>query len=98
MYTYRYVLEDNGKLTEITPENIKNYVGKTVKLRSPLFCKGENICSKCAGSLFYRMGVKNAGLLTSNFSSVLMNLFMKKFHDTSVKFKKIDIASSIKKL
>jgi hypothetical protein len=98
MYTYRYILQDNGQLLELTPENISQYIGKTVKMRSPLFCKGEHVCSKCAGSLFYRMGVKNAGLLTSNFSSVLMNLFMKKFHDTSVKFKKIDISSSIKKL
>ena len=41
--------------------------------------KSEKICSKCAGELFYRIGIKNAGLLTSTFSGSLMNLNMKAF-------------------
>lgn len=98
MYLYRWILDDDGKLKMLLPENIKEYIGTKVKMRSPLFCKDVNICSKCAGDLFYRSGVVNAGILSANFSGVLMNLFMKKFHDTSIKFKKIDVFASIKKV
>ena len=98
MYSYRYILGDDGKLLEITPDNISQYFGKRVKMRSPMFCTSEHVCNKCAGNLFRRMGIKNAGLFTGTFSGVLMNLFMKKFHESSVKFKKLDITGSIKKL
>lgn len=98
MYLYRWILDDDGKLKMLLPENIKEYIGTKVKMRSPLFCKDINICSKCAGDLFYRAGIVNAGILSANFSGVLMNLFMKKFHDTSIKFKKIDVFASIKKV
>lgn len=98
MFNYRYILDDSGKLIELTPDNISQYFNKRVKMRSPMFCLGDKICHHCAGNMFHRMGIKNAGLFTGTFSGVLMNLFMKKFHDSSVKFKKLDIPGSIKKL
>lgn len=102
MFLYRYILDPSGAghdekgLVLITPENISKYAGKKVKMRSPLYCKGTRICSKCAGELFYKMGVKNAGLLTSTLSGVLMNASMKKFHDSTVKFDRIDINKGIR--
>jgi hypothetical protein len=95
MFINRYV-SDKGKLTLITTDNVSQYVGKEVNLRSPMFCKTEEICSKCAGELYHKMGIKNAGLLTSTMSGSLMNLAMKKFHDTSIKFNKIDINNFVK--
>jgi len=91
MFLNRYVLESNGKLIELTEANIDSYVGKDVKMRSPMFCKTDKICNVCAGELFYKMNVQNAGLLTSTLSGSLMNLAMKKFHNTSIKFSKIDL-------
>lgn len=102
MFLYRYILDpsaaghDEKGLVLLTPENISHYIGKHVKMRSPLYCKGTKICNKCAGELFYKMGVKNAGLFTSTLSGTLMNASMKKFHDSTVKFDKIDINRSIK--
>jgi hypothetical protein len=95
MFVNRYVSE-KGKLILLTTENINSYVGKEVSLRSPMFCKSEQICNKCVGELYYKMGIRNAGLLTSTMSGSLMNLAMKKFHDTSVKFNKIEIDNFIK--
>lgn len=95
LFTNRYIVED-GKLILLTKENITKYVGKVVHMRSPMFCKSQNICNKCAGELFYKMGVKNAGLLNSSMSGVLMNASMKKFHDATIKFNRIDIEKFIK--
>lgn len=97
LFIDRYILDDSGKTVLLDKNNIKNYFDKEVRLRSPMFCKGDKICNKCAGELFYKLGVKNAGLLTSTLSGTLMNLSMKKFHDATVKFKKTDIESYIKK-
>ena len=95
LFLYRYVLENNGKLTLLTEDNIDNYVDKEIRLRSPMFCKSDHICSKCAGELFYKMGVKNVGLLNDTMAGVLMNAAMKKFHDATVKFSTIDISNYI---
>lgn len=95
MFVDRYIYE-NGKLKLLTKDNIKNYIGKKVMMRSPMYCKSEKICNKCAGELFYRLGIKNAGLLTSTFSGSLMNLSMKSFHDASIKYKEINIEDFIK--
>ncbi len=98
MFKYRYLIDSSGNLVYLTEKNIGKYVGQNVKLRSPLYCKGDKICSKCAGELFYKMGINNAGLLTSTYSGVLMNRSMKTFHDTSIKFSKIDFEKYIKEI
>jgi hypothetical protein len=99
MYLYRYIYDPNSKstdkLTLLTKDNIDKWVGETVMMRSPMCCKGEKICNKCAGELYYMMGVKNAGLLGSTLSGVLLNRSMKQFHDATVKFDKINIEDYI---
>lgn len=96
LFIDRYIV-DAGGLVLLTAENIDKYVGKKVKLRSPLTCKSEKICNKCAGELFYKMGMDYPGLLSSTISGVLMNLSMKKIHDATVKFSQIDVEKFIKK-
>ena len=95
LYKYRYIV-DNGELTLLTEDNIKKYAGQEVNLRSPLFCKGKHICSKCAGELFYKIDIKNAGLLTSTFSGSLMNKSMKSMHDSSINIIKINFDKYIR--
>lgn len=97
LFIDRYILGSNGNLILLTESNIKNYIGKEVQMRSPLFCKNDCICNKCAGELFYKLGVKNAGLLNDTMAGVLMNKSMKKFHDATVKFTKIEISNYITK-
>ena len=73
-YMYRYIVTDNGSLVLLTPENMDKYVGKTVKMRSPMMCVGEKICNHCAGDLFYKLGIKNAGLTASRVATTLTRL------------------------
>ena len=73
-YMYRYIVADNGSLVLLTPENMDKYVGKTVKMRSPMMCVGEKICNHCAGDLFYKLGIKNAGLTASRVATTLTRL------------------------
>jgi hypothetical protein len=95
MFLNRYILE-GGKLTLLSEKNISSYLDKEVKMRSPMLCKSEQICSKCAGEMFYKMNMRNAGLLSTTLSGNLMNMSMKKFHDTSIKFSKMDVLKFIK--
>lgn len=92
MYLYRYILDDDNKtkLILLDNSNINKYVGKSVKMRSPMYCNNKDkICNKCAGELFYKMGTLNVGLLAASLSGNLMNKSMKAMHDASINFKLI---------
>lgn len=86
---YRYI-EDKGKLVLLDEKTIDSYAYKIVNLRTPMTCSGKNICSKCAGEMYYLLGIKNAGLTASRASSTLLNLSMKKFHDGTAKTTEVD--------
>lgn len=87
---YSYVIEGN-KLVEITSENRDKFIGKRVKLRFSSMCKAKNgICNKCAGNLFYRLGIKNVGAATPQIPSKLKLLSMKLFHDDQLNFTEMD--------
>lgn len=90
LFLYRYI-NVNGKLVLLTTDNIDSYKGKFVNVRSPLFCKGDQICSKCAGELYYLMGIRNVGLLTNRVGSSILNAALKAFHDMSLKVVELDI-------
>ena len=87
---YSYIVENN-KLILLDQTNIDKYVGRVVKMRSPMCCKSDKICNKCAGELFYKLGIKNVGLTITKESSSLLNKFMKKFHDTTIKTSTLDM-------
>ena len=91
-FRLRFVKENN-KLVMIDRYNFEKYKGRTVELRSPLYCGDElGICAKCAGLLYYRMKIVNAGLVSGNIGSAIMGAAMKNFHDMSVKVVKVDFA------
>lgn len=83
---YRFIMV-NGKPVMLTPETIDKYVGKTVALRSPKFCKCKDpeYCNICFGDREYRVGVKNVGLSFNIAQGALMNASLKKFHDITIK-------------
>lgn len=90
MIMYSYVIEGN-KLVEITSENRDKYIGKKVKLRFASMCKAKDgICNKCAGNLFYRLGITNVGAATPQIPSKLKLLSMKLFHDDQLVFTEMD--------
>lgn len=90
----RYIVE-NGKLVILNEDNYGKYVGKTVNLRTRLFCTSEKICNVCAGDSYYKLGVTNIGLTGSRVASTLLNMSMKKFHDATTKMSEIDLDDMI---
>lgn len=92
---YRYIIEGN-KLVELNDDNIDKYVGKTVKMRSPMFCRGVDgnqhmYCNMCFGNYFYKLNKFNVGLLSATITGVTMQASLAKFHDSQVKFYDIDV-------
>lgn len=89
MYCY---IKEGDHLVELTSENKDKYIGKTVKVRSALFCKSKTgICNKCAGNFFYRRGGSpNVGLTCAEIASRIKVLNLKAFHDSSLKTAEID--------
>lgn len=96
-YLMRYIIE-KGSLVLLDKENTPSRVGTYVNMRSPLYCTNENICSKCAGELYYRLGITNVGLIANIVGTTILNLNMKKFHDTSIKVREFDVEKSITKV
>lgn len=88
---YCYVIMDDGELVEITSENKDKFIGKKVKIRFSSMCEAKNgICNKCAGNLFYRLGIRNIGASTPQIPSKLKVLSMKLFHDDQLNFTEMD--------
>lgn len=88
---YCYVINNDGSLTEITSQNKDKFIGKNVKLRFSSMCESKKgICNKCAGNLFYRLGIMNIGAATPQIPSRLKVLSMKLFHDDQLNFAEMD--------
>lgn len=92
-FIYRYIKE-GSKLIMLDNENKSKYLGKTVQMRSPMYCLGIGkdrcICNKCAGDFYYKLGKKDIGLLSSKVATTLTQLGLQKFHQNLVKTKQID--------
>ena len=96
LYMYCYIITDNGKLEELTSDNIEKYINKKIKLRTATKCKHKDLttfCHHCAGNFFYRRsGNKTANIGTSmaQIASALKNKSMKSFHDSTVSTSEVD--------
>jgi len=92
-FQYMNIIADNGKLITLTPENIGNYLGKRVKLRSPMYCKHQPpmICSKCLGIHPYKMNIKMIGLASTKIGATLLNKRLKAFHVKKVYMYDIEV-------
>lgn len=90
MCMYNYIVESGGKLVRLDSTTMDKYKGKKVKMRFSSLCKNEHICNKCAGDLFYILGVNNIGTATPQLASVVKNIMMKSFHDSTEKFVQMD--------
>lgn len=89
---YNYIIVGNS-LVLLDDTNIDKYMNTKVKMRSPMFCISDKLCRKCAGVIFDRLGIDNVGLTTAKVSSTLLNLNMKKFHNTTASVSTIDLNS-----
>lgn len=93
-YMYSFVVQ-GSRLIEINSSNYQSFIGKTVKLRYSSMCESKHgICEKCAGTLFNRIGITNAGLATAQLPCKIKLVAMKKFHDSNVQLREMDVAKA----
>lgn len=78
---WRYNIEEDGSTTLITTKNYMNYIGKRVKLRSPIYCKNKKICKKCYGNLFKMHKSPQIGILATHaIGEKSVQLILRSFH------------------
>lgn len=76
--TGRYLIV-NGKPMPIS--NPDQYIGKTIPLKSPLYCRSKSICSTCYGNLLERNRTPFVGILAAQvFGERSTQLIMQTFH------------------
>ena len=90
-YVNYYIMEA-GKPLMLTPTNVLNYIGKSVRLRTYMDCKQGDMkyCSTCAG----RQGEDNkkiAIILSTENNSIFTNSSMKAMHDKTLKLVDYDL-------
>lgn len=90
-YVNYYIMEA-GKPLMLTPVNVLNYIGKTVRLRTYMDCKQGDLkyCSTCSG----RQGEDNkkiAIILSTENNSIFTNSSMKAMHDKTLKLVDYDL-------
>lgn len=94
LFKYRYILEGN-RLVVLNDSTKSRFLNKTVKMRSPLYCKSDKLCNKCAGDLYYMLGINDVGLISNTIGSTILNKSLKAFHDMSIKLNTLDIENYI---
>jgi hypothetical protein len=76
-FEYRYIVEGD-KLVELTPQVMDKYIGKTIHMRSPMYCLGDKTCNICAGEMNYKLGNKNVEFRHEEISYVEFEVFTNK--------------------
>ena len=92
-WMYSYYIKNNGGVEEITSDNKNSLIGKTVNMRFSSLCernKDGSVCECCAGTLFRRAGIANAGLTSMVAMSSVKNKAMKAFHSSILEMVEID--------
>ena len=81
---------------KITDENVGAYIGKVIKLRSPMFCQLEktDFCKVCVGD---RLATSPTGLPTvvSAYGSTFLGLFMSAAHAKALTVADMDYTTAI---
>lgn len=87
-----------GKLHHLTEENQNEFIGQSVLIRSPAFCKadqsGRAFCLKCFGDQL-KGHEKSLASYAAEISSVMNTRFMKDMHGSTNNAVKIDFKKAI---
>jgi len=76
----RYAIVDNN-LIKITPENVKDIIGKRIKLRSPMYCLSKKVCTTCYGDDYKLFNTTKIGFLAAqSMGERFTQEIMKAFH------------------
>lgn len=88
----RYIFTDEKSVNMIVlkEENKDNFIGKRVRMRSPMTCEQKDgYCFRCVGDLFRSLDLKAIGALPLELGAAFLTLSMKSMHGTAMKTYKI---------
>jgi len=84
MMVGKYYL-NNDSLDVISKENYIDFIGKHIKVRSPIFCKKYNICHKCYGDLHKVIRSRFAGIIAAqSLGECNTQLVLRTFHVSGI--------------
>jgi hypothetical protein len=80
----------------VTAEDAGKYLGKTIKVRSPLYCKlpGTEYCFACLGSKL-SLNPYGLSLAVSQYGSAMLGIFMSAAHSKALETQKMDYKTLI---
>lgn len=77
----RWIIKKDGSFSLITKNNYSKLYGKTIHLRSPIYCKSSGICKKCYGETYKYTHSKYIGVLSAQaLGEVATQLTLRTFH------------------
>lgn len=77
--------DGNPIYKKITYQDYNKYVGKTINLRSPIFCKNPKVCKKCYGDMAEHIHSKFIGAVAAQaLGEVSTQLVLRTFHTSGV--------------
>ena len=96
LYEFQNIVIGEDKYESLTVDNYNKYLGKIVKMRSPMACTYKDaVCSVCAGKMPYITGLTNVGIQFAKIPNDNVNAGMKKFHVTTVTMDKVNLSTLI---
>jgi len=76
---------NGGNLELITYENHESFMGQTLQLRSPIFCKEEKVCHVCYGELRKEINTRFIGIVAAqSLGECNTQLVLRTFHTSGV--------------
>ena len=88
----RKVMDKSGKVVDtITAETESKYLGKSITLRMPTYCKTtDGLCYSCTGDTIKAIDAEAIGVLAVDVSSKFMLASLKKMHGSTIKLLTVD--------
>ena len=81
----RYMFNEDRSLTLINSDNVEKLVGKTIEVRSPMYCKNLKICKKCYGRAPRNLHSPYIGVIAAqSIGEINTQLVLRTFHTSGV--------------
>lgn len=86
------VVNEDGSHTKITDENVANWVGKRIKLRSPMTCKNQvtDYCSVCLGDRLAN-NPTSLSMAVADYGSAFLAIYMSAAHSKGIQVARLDV-------
>lgn len=85
-------IEQDGTPTKITEENVGNYLGKAIRLRTAMTCKNpvSDYCAVCLGERLAN-NPTSLSMAIADYGSTFMGIFMSAAHSKGIQVARLDI-------